>query len=74
MKLKLGNRFNINLQWANRLLLTDNLEGVSTLNNANGLNGSNVFHNDLLSTLTVGISLDVWRKECNCMNVNKFKN
>lgn len=74
MKLKLGNRWNLSLQWTNRLLLTDNLEGVSTLNNANNLNGSNIFHNDLLSTLTIGISLDVWRKECNCMNVNKVKN
>ncbi|MEI6754311.1 MAG: hypothetical protein WCK78_14235 [Paludibacter sp.] len=67
MKLKLGNRWNINLQWSNRLLFADNLEGNSKYNNTNGLNGFNVFNNDLLSTLTVGISLDVWKKECDCI-------
>ena len=73
MKLKLGNRWNINLQWSNRLLLADNLEAISTFNNPNGLNGYNIFNNDLLSTLTVGISFDILKRECNCMNLYKYK-
>ena len=73
MKLKLGNRWNLNLQWTNRLLLADNLEGNPKFNDTNGLNGSNIFNNDLLSTLTIGISFYIWKKECNCMTLYKDK-
>jgi len=73
MKLKLGNRMNVNLQWSNRLLFADNLEGNTIYDNTNKLNGSNIFNNDLLSTLTVGFSFDIWKKECNCMNFHKEK-
>lgn len=73
MKLKLGNRWNLNLQWSNRLLLADNLEGIAQYNNKNGLNGLNIFNNDLLSSLTLGVSFDIWKKECNCMNLNNPK-
>jgi len=34
-------------------------------------NGSNPFNNDLLSTMTVGISFDIWKKQCDCLNMNK---
>ncbi len=80
MKLKLGNRWNLNFQWSNKLLLpiikvngiyhSDYIEGVSILNDPNNLNGSNIFANDLLSTITIGISYDIWKKECKCMNSN----
>jgi hypothetical protein len=73
MKLKLGNRWNLNLQWSNKLLLSDYMEGNSSLNNPQSLNGSNIFNNDLLSTLTIGISFDIWKKECHCLNSNAKK-
>jgi len=73
VKVKLGNRWNLNVQWTTRLLLADNLENVAELNDKNNLNGSNPFNNDFLSTFTVGISFDIWKKQCECLNsaVNK---
>jgi len=73
MKVKLGKRWNFNAQWTTRLLLADNLEGPTVpgkleLNNTRGLNGTNPFNNDLLSTLTIGLSFDIWRKRCDCEN------
>jgi hypothetical protein len=73
MKVKLGQRCNLNVQWTTRLLLADNLEGVKTMNNSGQLNGSNPFNNDLLSTLTVGISFDIWKKQCDCENSSVMK-
>ena len=67
IKVKLGGRFNINTQFSNRLLLKDNLEGIAIFNNPHGLNGSNFLNNDLLSTITLGLTFDIWRKECDCL-------
>jgi len=66
-KIMLGKRFNLNLVWSNKLLLTDQMEGTKSLNNPNGLNGSNLFNNDVLSTFTVGISYDIFKKPCKCL-------
>jgi len=68
MKVKLGKRWNLNAQWTTRLLFADDVENVPELNNSTNLNGSNPFNNDLLSTLTVGISFDIWKKHCDCEN------
>ncbi len=70
MKVKLQNRWNLNAQWSNRLLFTDRLEGFKNdgvNDNPYGLNGSNIFNKDFLSTFTVGVSYDIWKKPCNCM-------
>ena len=68
-KLKLVKRWNLNIQWSNRLLLfSDQIEGVDVLNNPTGLNGTNIFNNDMLSTLTIGVSYDIWKKTCDCNN------
>ena len=82
MKVKIAKRLNLNVQWSNKLLLSifkvngiyhsDYMEGVAALNDPGGLNGSNIFNNDLLSTLTVGISLDIWKKPCKCLNSSQF--
>lgn len=75
VKIKLADRWNLNIQWANKLLLADNIERnvdpsiPSDLNNPTGLNGSNIFNNDLLTTLSIGVSLDIWKKSCNCNNL-----
>lgn len=66
VKVKIAPRWNANLQYTARLLLGDSMEGVPLLNNPAGLNGSNFMNNDLLSTLSVGISYDILKKKCNC--------
>lgn len=71
MKIKLKNRWNLNAQWSHRLLLnSDQMENTPAFNNPNGLNGSNIFRNDLLSSITVGLSFDIWEKPCDCKNNN----
>jgi hypothetical protein len=74
MKIKLAERWNFNAQWSNRLLLfSDNMENNPLFNNTNNLNGNNIFNNDLLSTVTVGISFDFWEKQCKCSNISYLK-
>jgi hypothetical protein len=48
------------------LLNSDYMENNPGLNNKSGINGTNIFNNDLLSTLTFGISFDFWKKQCEC--------
>lgn len=74
LKLKLANRWNLNAQWSNRLLFSDQLEGIAALNNAYKLNGSNFTNNDLLSTLTIGVSFDFWKRPCKCKSGSSIKN
>jgi hypothetical protein len=68
-KIMLGKRFNLNFIWSNRLMLTDNMEGVAALNDPDGLNGSNIFNNDVLTTFSVGLTYNIWKKDCNCMKL-----
>ena len=65
-KAMLGDRLNLNIMWSNRLMFNDNLEGKADFNDHAGLNGTNIFNNDMLSTLTVGITLNIWKKKCDC--------
>lgn len=69
MKVKLSERWNFIAQWSNKLLLlSDNMENNQKYNNPKNLNGTNIFNNDLLSTITVGISFELWEKPCHCLN------
>lgn len=69
MKVKLAERWNFIAQWSNKLLTSsDRLENDPNYNNTNNLNGSNILNNDLLSTITVGISYNFWKKKCDCLN------
>jgi len=70
-KFMLGERFHLNISWTQRLLLTDKMEGISGLNNANGLNGTNIFNNDMLSVFSVGLTYNIWKKGCNCLHINQ---
>lgn len=70
MKAKLGKRWNLNVQWTTRLLFSDYLENTVAFNNPNDLNGSNFLNNDFLSTFAVGLSYDIWKKDCDCINNN----
>jgi len=83
MKLKIADRWNLHAQWSSKLMTNDNLEEkinpstLTKLNNFADLNGSNIFNNDLLTTLSIGVSFDFWKKECDCKNgfsTNKGKN
>jgi hypothetical protein len=65
-KAMLGDRLNLNIMWSNRLMFNDNLEGKADFNDHAGLNGTNIFNNDMLSTLSVGITLNIWKKKCDC--------
>ena len=66
VKFMLGKRMNLNFRWSNRLLLTDQLEGIRSLNNIYDLNGSNLLNNDLLSTLSVGLTINIFKERCDC--------
>lgn len=74
LKVKIASRLNLNIQWTSRLMLVDNLEGTTSpgitdiYNNNKQLNGSNIFNNDMTSAFTVGITLDIWKRACNCLN------
>ena len=65
-KMMIGDRLNLNIIWSNRLMFNDNLEGKADFNGHAGLNGTNIFNNDMLSTLSVGITLNIWKKKCDC--------
>ncbi len=69
-KIMLGERFHLNFIWSQRLLLTDKMEGKSQLNNAKGLNGTNIFNNDMLSTFSVGLTYNIGKKKCKCLQMN----
>ena len=68
LKKMLGYRLNLNIMWSHRLLLTDQMEGVKQLNDPEKLNGTNLFNYDVLSTLSVGLTIDIFKERCKCMN------
>ena len=68
VKKMLGHRLNLNIMWSHRLLLTDQMEGVKQLNDPEKLNGTNLLNYDILSTLSLGITFDIFKERCKCMN------
>lgn len=69
-KVMLGKKFNLNLIWSNRLSFEDKLEGIPALNDAYGLNGTNNLNNDLLSTISIGLTYNIFKKGCKCVKTN----
>lgn len=67
-KLMLGSRVNLNVKWINRLSFKDNLEGKVALNNPYDLNGSNILNNDLLSSINVSLTYNIFKERCDCHN------
>lgn len=65
-KMMLGERFNLNLMWSNRLSLSDKLEGKDSLNDPANLNGTNIFNNDFLSTISIGLTFNIFKEKCDC--------
>lgn len=65
-KVKITDRIHFNAQWTHRLMFGDNLEGNPKLNNPLGIKGTNFLNNDQFGTATVGFSVGLLRRKCNC--------
>lgn len=65
-KVKLSDKVHLNAQWTHRLMFADNIEGDPRLNNPLGINGTNFLNNDQLGTATIGLSIGILRRKCNC--------
>lgn len=61
VKYKMGNRFNLNVKWVHRLMFNDKIDGLE-----GELNGWNFMNNDLISTFTLGVTFDFWKRPCDC--------
>lgn len=68
VKFILNPRWNLNFQWTNHLLLSDNLEGLSQFDDPFPHTKLNPLNNDLLWGLSFGISFNFWEKGCDCYN------
>jgi hypothetical protein len=81
VKWKFAPRWQLQACWQHQIYLSDNVEGYmreydnaeaiadygnSILSNSHDLNGSNLFNNDLVSTLTVGVVFEFGRREKKC--------
>jgi len=81
VKWKFAERWQLQALWQHQVYLTDNVEGYmagyddsnaiqknepSILNNSNGMNGWNLFNNDLTSSLTIGITFSFGEREKMC--------
>ncbi len=69
VKYKLTKKVHLSFQLTHRWLRNfDGLEGIAEFNNPAGLNGNNFFRNDQMTTASVAITLNMFRKKCDCMN------
>lgn len=81
VKWKFAERWQLHACWQHQIYLSDNVEGYmagfddekaiadygpSILNNSHEMNGANIFNNDLVSTLTVGIVFEFGKREKIC--------
>ncbi len=74
VKFKFKNRWNVNIKIVNRLLFSDNLEGIDRWNNPKPKTVSNGMNNDMYTALSVGLTYDFWEKGCDCKNKRGRKN
>lgn len=70
-KMKMAERLNFNVLLTHRISLGDGLEGVSRWDNPAPTTISNLMNNDQLTGISVSLSYDFWRRNCNC-NENTF--
>lgn len=68
LKKILGNRLNLNIMWSHRLLLSDQMEGLKQFNDPEKLNGTNLLNYDILTTWSVGVTFDIFKDRCKCIN------
>lgn len=64
-KAMLGERFNFNAMWTTRIVYPfDNINLFAKTSS----NSTSVFNKDFYSTLSLGITYNIFRKECDCKN------
>ncbi len=73
MKWKFAEHCQLHVAWQHQLFFADNVEGVNDMNNFDGMNGSNVLHNDLTSTLTVGIVFEFAKEKEVCRQCGYYR-
>lgn len=67
VKVRLSPRVHLNTQWTHRLLTgTDKAEGNPDLNNPLKLNGNNRMNRDSWGSITIGISVGLTQRDCQC--------
>lgn len=72
IKLKLKNRWNLNMKLINHLMLSDNLEGNKKWDNPIPHTKNNILNNDLHTNISISLSYDIWERGCNC-DANGYK-
>lgn len=70
-KWNMTERLNLNIAWQHQLYLKDNLEGVSSLDNTKGLNGSNFLNNDLTSSIALSLTINFGREKRICRSCSQ---
>lgn len=73
LKWKFSKRVQLHAAWQHQLYFADNIEGLAEYDNANGLNGSNILHNDLTSSFTVGIVFEFAREKEVCRQCGYYR-
>ncbi len=66
IKFKLKKRWNFSVKWVNRLLLSDDLEGIARWNNTAPKTVSNFMNNDMHTGISISFTYDFWEKSCDC--------
>ena len=66
-KISLGERFNLSAQITERIVMSDRMEGIPELNNPKLVNGSNFLNNDMMTTYTISLTYNIFRKKCDCI-------
>ncbi len=73
LKWKFAEHVQLHAAWQHQLYFADNIEGRSEYDNANGLNGINILHNDLTSTFTVGIVFEFAKEREICRQCGYYR-
>lgn len=63
---------NLQIEWQHQFYLSDKLEGNDALANSYKLNGTNFLRNDMFSTITFGITVNLWKERDVCRMCDMF--
>lgn len=65
-KWKMAGKLNFNIQYTNRFIIGDYLEGLSQFDNPIPKTTANPINHDRLAGITIGFSYDFWTRDCDC--------
>ena len=70
VKWMFAERWQLQAVWQHQIYVQngDGLEGLPQLNNSHNLNGINIMNNDLVSSLTIGVVFEFWKKGDICVH------